>query len=157
MIEPLLLICIIGAIALLLFAIEAFVTPGFGVAGIGATICVVIADAMIYFYYDNMTATLALIISTIVVLAFIWLLTRPKTLDKMSLKTNIDSTNATKEQLSVRPGQEGVAMTRLALIGNADIDGHMVEVKSTGQFINEGTPIVVVSVSDALILVKPKD
>ena len=156
MMEPLLLISIIGAIALLLFAIEAFVTPGFGVAGIAATTCVVVADALIYFYYDGFTATIALIISTIIVLLFIWLLTRPKTLDKMSLKTNIDSTNATAAQLSVREGQEGVALTRLALIGNAKIEGHVVEVKSTGQFIEEGTPIIVESVNDALILVKPK-
>ena len=154
--EPLLLICIIGAIALLLFAIEALITPGFGVAGIGATTCVVIADAMIYYYYDHLTATIALIISTILVLLFIWLMTRPKTLDRMSLKTNIDSTNATAAQLSVRPGQEGVALTRLALIGNADIEGQTVEVKRAGQFIEEGTPIVVVSVNDALIMVKPK-
>ena len=112
---------------------------------------------MIYFYYDRLTATLALIASTAVVLCFIWLLTRPKTLDRMSLKTDIDSTNATTAQLSVRAGHEGTALTRLALIGNAVIDGKTVEVKSTGQFIEEGTPIVVVSVSDALILVRPKD
>lgn len=154
--EPLLLIGIIVAIALLLFALEALVTPGFGVAGIGATICVVIADAMVYHYYGGFAATVALLISTLVVLLFIWWLSRSKTLDKMSLKANIDSTSATEAQLSVRPGEEGMALTRLALIGNAEIAGRQVEVKSMGAFIEEGTPIVVTAVQDALILVQPK-
>ena len=51
---------------------------------------------------------------------------------------------------------KGRALTRLALIGNAEIDGKNVEVKSAGGFIDEGTPIRVISVQDALILVSPK-
>ena len=155
--EPLLLIGIITAIALLLFAIEAFVTPGFGVAGIGATVCVVIADALVYHYYDGFTATLVLLASTAAVLLLIWWLSRSRTLDRMALKANIESTAATSAQLSVRPGEEGRALTRLALIGNAEIGGRTVEVKSTGAFIDEGTPIIVTDVQDALILVRPKD
>ena len=73
----------------------------------------------------------------------------------MSLQANIDSTNATTAQLSVRPGQRGRALTRLALIGNAEIEGKNVEVKSAGGFIDEGTPVEVCSVEDALILVRP--
>ncbi|MBR1593209.1 MAG: NfeD family protein [Alloprevotella sp.] len=154
--EPLLLILIIAGIALLLFAIEVFVTPGFGIAGIAATLCVVLADSLVYFYYDNFTATVTLLVSTAAVLLLIWWLSRARTLEKMALKANIDSTNATAAQLSVQPGQEGRALTRLALIGNAVIDGKTVEVKSTGNFIDEGTPIVVTAVQDALILVEPK-
>ena len=146
--EPLLLIGIIAAIAVLLFAIEVFVTPGIGLAGIAATVCVVIADSLVYYYYDGVTATITLII---------WWLSRKRTIEKMALKANIDSTNATKEQLSVSPGEEGRALTRLALIGNAEIGGRTVEVKSSGDFIDEGTPIVVISVQDALILVKKKE
>ena len=55
---------------------------------------------------------------------------RSKTLEKYSLHKSIDSTAATQDQLSVQPGDEGVAVTRLALIGNADIGGRLVEVKS---------------------------
>ena len=49
-----------------------------------------------------------------------------------------------------------MAITRLALIGNADIGGRTVEVKSADGFLDEGTPVVVVRVEDAQITVKKK-
>ena len=45
---------------------------------------------------------------------------------------------------------------RLALIGNADIGGRLVEVKSADGFLDEGTPVIVVRVEDAQITVKKK-
>ena len=71
----------------------------------------------------------------------------------MSLHTSIDSTNATAEQLSIKVGDTGRALTRLALVGNAEIAGKQVEVKSSGEFINPGMPIRVVSVNEAQIIV----
>jgi membrane-bound ClpP family serine protease len=50
-------------------------------------------------------------------------------------------------------GDKGKALTRLALIGNAEINGAVVEVKSSGDFLDPGTPIVVVRVLEALITV----
>ena len=67
-----------------------------------------------------------------------------------------NSTAATPEQRSVKPGDEGVAVTRLALIGNAEIGGKTVEVKSASGFLDEGTPVVVVRVDEAQVTVKKK-
>ena len=50
-------------------------------------------------------------------------------------------------------GDKGKALTRLALIGNAEINGAVVEVKSSGEFLDPGTPVVVVRVLEALITV----
>lgn len=72
----------------------------------------------------------------------------------MSLHARIDSTNATEAQLSVKVGDTGRALTRLALIGNAEINGKVVEVKSSGAFLNPGTAVRVVSVSEANITVE---
>lgn len=149
-----LIITILVVVALLLFAIEAFVTPGIGAAGIAASVLVIIADIMVYFQYGWVAAVGALIASTAVVCLFFWIFSKSKTIDRLSLHSTIDSTSATQAQLSVKPGDKGVATTRLALIGNADFDGRTVEVKSAGEFIEEGTPIVVTSVNEALIIVK---
>ena len=151
-----LIIIILAATALLLFAVEAFVTPGIGLAGICAAGCVIAADILTYYTYGTGTAIVALLVSTVVVLLFFWRLGKSKTLERISLHSTINSTAATEAQLSVKPGDERRALTRLALIGNADINGKTVEVKSTGDFINEGTPIVVTSVNEALILVKAR-
>ena len=154
--SPLLLIIIFALLALVLFAIEAFIVPGFGITGIAATVCVVIADSLVYYYYGTFWATLALFGSIVVVLFFFRWLAKSRTIERLSLHANIDGTNATPAQLSVKPGDEGKALTRLALIGNACINGADVEVKSASGFIEEGTLIKVTAVKDALILVEKR-
>ena len=153
--EPFLIIAIVVVIGLLLFAVEAIVTPGFGIPGIGGALCVVVADSLVYHYYGTSSAIIALFISTAFILILIWWISRSKTLERMSLHANIDSTNASAAQLSVKVGERGRALTRLALIGNAEIGGQTVEVKSAGGFIDEGTEVEVCAVQDALILVRP--
>ena len=61
--SPLLLIIIFALLALVLFAIEAFIVPGFGITGIAATVCVVIADSLVYYYYGTFWACLDLSLS----------------------------------------------------------------------------------------------
>ena len=124
-----------------------------GFAGILATICLVVADVLVYFDYGFWPAALSVLVSILLVLGFFWWLGNSKTMDKVSLHTTIDSTSATTAQLSVKVGDKGKALTRLALIGNAEINGAVVEVKSSGEFLDPGTPIVVVRVLEALITV----
>lgn len=151
-----LIIILLVVAALLLFLAEAFLVPGVGVAGVAGTACVVAADVLVYCEYGLSAAIAALLVSTAVVILFFWWFSRSKTLERVSLHSTIDSTAATAAQLSVSVGDEGHAVTRLALIGNAEIGGKLVEVKSDGGFIDEGTPVVVTRVNEALILVKPK-
>lgn len=157
MTTTLVIIILLGLLALLLFAVEALVMPGFGVAGVGAAVCTVVADILVYTEYGGAAALVALFVSVAVVLLFFWWLGRSKTLERMELKSTIGSTAATADQLAVRPGDEGRALTRLALIGNAEIGGRRVEVKSAGEFIDPGTPVVVTEVSEALIVVRRRD
>ena len=44
----------------------------------------------------------------------------------------------------------------MALIGNAEIDGNIVEVKSMDGFLNEKTPIIVNRIADGVIMVEKK-
>ena len=56
----------------------------------------------------------------------------------------------------VKVGDTGVAITRLALIGNAEINGKIIEVKSADGFLNEHTPIVVERIMEGIIMVRRK-
>lgn len=147
-------ILILAVLALLLGLLEVFVFPGFGFAGIGALVCAVVDVVMIYNEWGLGWAIAAVVVAVVVLLLFLRWMTRSRTLDRMALKTAIESTAATEAQLSVRPGDEGTALTRLALVGNAEIGGHVVEVKSTGELLSPGTRIRVKSVSEALIIVE---
>ena len=79
---------------------------------------------------------------------------RSKTLDKLSLKENITSTVKRSDDEYIQVGDTGISTTRLALIGYADFAGHIIEVKSTAEFIDAKTPIKVARIVDGIILVE---
>lgn len=150
------IIIVLGILAFVLGLLEVYIIPGFGVAGICSALCALADVLLIGGEYGTTAAVIALFTAIAVLALMLWALSRSKTLERLSLDSTIDSTAARTEQLSVRPGDEGRALTRLALIGNAVISGKTVEVKSDGVFIDEGTPVVVTSVNEALILVRAK-
>ena len=87
------------------------------------------------------------------VLCLVWFM-RSKTLDRVSLKTDITgSVDRTAEQ-SVKVGDTGVTTTRLALVGHADIAGHLVEVNSADGFLDEKTPVIVTRITNGTIFVR---
>lgn len=148
------IIIILAVFALLLGLLEVFVIPGFGLAGIGSIACALVDVGLIYNSYGLGWACGAVAIGLAVLGMMLYIVAHSRTFDRMSLHTAITSTNATPEQLSVKPGDTGTAITRLALVGNANIGGKQVEVKSAGDFIEPGTPIRVVHVNEATIIVE---
>lgn len=151
------LIIILAALSLVLGLLEIFILPGFGFAGIGSIVCAVVDAILIYNAYGFSWACIVVVVAILLLVLMLYIVANSRTFDRMSLKTSIDSTNATTEQLSVKVGNEGRAITRLALVGNAEIEGKQVEVKSSGEFINSGTPIRVIKVDKAQIIVERTD
>ena len=70
------------------------------------------------------------------------------------MKKNITSKVDRSAEEKVKIGDTGITTTRLALIGYAEINGDIVEVKSTDGFLNEKTPIIVNRITDGVILVE---
>lgn len=150
------IIIILAVIAagIILFLVEVFLIPGISIAGIVSAGCLVYAN---YHAFSTLGTTgglitLILSISSYIVL-FIWFV-RSKSIDKLALSKDIDSTVGTPAQQQVSVGDKGVALTRLALIGNAEINGQIIEVKSSDGFLNEHTPIVVDRIMEGVILVR---
>lgn len=139
---------------LLLFMAEVFLIPGLSLAGIASAGCLIYVN---YYAFAQLGATgglVTLIISLCsYIIMLIWFL-RSKAIDKLALKKNIDSTVGTPAEQEVKIGDTGVAITRLALIGNAEINGKIIEVKSADGFLNEHTPIVVERIMEGVIMVR---
>ena len=145
---------IIGAV--ILFLVELFVIPGISVAGFLAGGCIIFANYYAFAYMGTTAGVITLIISALACIgSLVWFM-RSKTLDKIALKKNITSKVDRSAEEKVKVGDVGITTTRLALIGNADIGGRLVEVKSADGFLDEGTPVIVVRVEDAQITVKKK-
>ena len=139
---------------LILFIIEVFLLPGISIAGIISAVCLLYAN---YYAFDTMgtlPGCITLVISAIGVIAItIWFM-RSKTVDKLSLKKTIDYKPEPLKGLNLKAGVEGIALTRLALIGNAEFDGNIIEVRSTGDFIEEKSKIRIERIWNGLVLVE---
>ena len=143
---------IIGAV--ILFLVELFVIPGISVAGFLAGGCIIFANYYAFAYMGTPAGVIPLIISALACIgSLVWFM-RSKTLDKIALKKNITSKVDRSAEEKVKVGDIGVTTTRLALIGYAEINGDIVEVKSSDGFLNEKTPIIVDRIADGVLLVE---
>ncbi|MDR0962953.1 MAG: NfeD family protein [Mediterranea sp.] len=147
-------VLIIAAVVLLL--VELFLLPGISIAGFLSAAAFIFANYYAFVYMSTTAGFITLLISGVACIgALVWFM-RSKTLDKISLKKSITSKVSREAADQVKVGDMGVAITRLALIGNAEINGNIVEVKSSGEFLAEKTPIVVTRIMDGIIMVDAK-
>ena len=146
-------------IALMVFAVllilaEIFLIPGLSVAGIAGLGCYIGAIYLAFTTYGLFTGLITLGISALSLVLLIYWLMRSKGLDRISLHKNSDSTIRAPRENHLKIGDTGTTVTRLTLIGNAEINNEIVEVKSSDGFIDEHTPIVVTRLLGDTIIVK---
>lgn len=148
------IITVLIVAAVILFLVEIFFIPGISIAGIAAVAAIIYANYYAFVNMGNMAGFITLAVSAVTCIGSVILFMRSKMLDKVSLKENIDSKVDKTAEQSIRIGEKGITTTRLALIGYAEIDGKIVEVKSTGGFLDEKTSVVVTRIADGTILVE---
>lgn len=149
-----LIIIVLIVAAVILFLVELFVIPGISIAGILAGGCIIYANYYAFAYLGVTGGFVTLAVSAVACIGSLVLFMRSKTLDKLALNKDITSKVDRTAEDRVKVGDTGVAVTRLALIGNAEIDGNIVEVKSMDGFLNEKTPIVVNRIFNGTIMVE---
>ncbi|MBQ8242559.1 MAG: nodulation efficiency protein D (NfeD) [Bacteroidaceae bacterium] len=139
---------------LILFIIEVFLLPGISIAGFVSAGCLLYANYYAFDTLGTVPGCITLAISVIGVVAItIWFM-RSKTVDKLSLKKTIDYRPEPLKGLDLKVGDEGIALTRLALIGNAEFSGRIIEVRSSGEFIDQKSKIRVERILDGVVLVE---
>ena len=147
------ILLLVGVILLL---VEMFLIPGLSIAGIGG---VIFLGGAIYYAYAFIGAEaghLTLVGAAIMMIIAVWIFLRSKALERMSLKTEIDSKNDPLKDIDVKVGDVGLTSSRLAPMGKIKIDGHIVEAKATDDFIDENTEVIVTQVYNTNVLVERK-
>ena len=134
--------------------IELFLIPGTSLAAFLSGACMIYAIYHAFTYMGSVAGFITLLVSAIAGIFAIWWFMRSKTLDKVALKKDIEGKVDRDAEHRVKVGDQGVAVTRLALFGQAEINGDLVEVKSCDGFLNPKTPIKVVRINDGNILVE---
>jgi len=143
-------------VGILLLLVEFLIIPGISVAGIAGFILLALGIYFAYNTHDAQTghivlgSTLAL---SVITAAFVF---RSGTWKKMSLNTTVDGKVENVDGKQVHPGDEGICISRLNPMGKVQINGQYFEAKSYGEFITEGSTVIVVKIAGNTLIVKTK-
>ena len=143
-------LCITGIILIL---VEIFLIPGVTLAAVaGAAFS--IGGIYYAFRYLGTTAGVITMVSVVafIGIAFIYLV-KSKALDRIALKTNIDSTVAAKELPDISEGDKGITVSRLNPMGKVRVNNITMEAKTLSGFIDENTTVTVLKVLPTQLIV----
>lgn len=145
-------IILIGIIGLVL---EFLVVPG-GIVGIISGLVIAGGIGIAYYQYGVLAGNITLIITVIGIIVGIFFMLRSRTWKKLMLNTQIDSKVNEVNEAKIKPGSEGITVSRLAPSGKASFDGEVAEVFSAHDFIDENEEIIVLKIEGNKITVKHK-
>lgn len=148
-------IIILIVLGILLFVIEFLLVPGITVAGVGGLVLTVLGVYKAFNDYGTTTGAWFLIGTILLSILVIAFSLRARTWRKLMLKTNIEGTvdtDITDDQIKV--GDNGEAITRLAPMGKIKVNNIVREAKSMDGYVDEHSPVMVVSINGSSITVK---
>lgn len=146
------MLILIGAVLVLM---EFLVFPGVNVAGILGFICIIGGVYFGYSYYGAVTGHFILLGTALFGVGATWYVLRSNTWKKLSLETKIDSVVEGVDE-SVKVGDCGESVGRLAPMGNVQVGNVIVEAESQSGYIDAGKSVEVIKVLKNKIIVKLK-
>ena len=150
------IIAVLIAVGFLFLLLEILVLPGTNVAGIIGFAMIGIGVWQAYAVFGGTAGTLTLVGSAVLSIIALYFALKAKTWDRASLKSNISSRVNVVEENSLKPGDTGITVSRLNPMGKAIINDNYFEVRTKGEFIDQGTNIKVVKIDGNKITVKSK-
>lgn len=149
------LIITLVLVGLILLGIELLVIPGFGVVGVLGLASFVASCYLAFVNFGAVAGAAVAVALVVLVSVFVVLVLRSKTWKRITLDTSIDSRiDDTPQSKGIEVGAIGVALTRLAPAGQAELGDIALEVFSRDSIIAAGSAVEVVEVSDNKVFVK---
>lgn len=139
-------------LGILLFIAELVLLPGITIAAVGSFCSLVAAIAMAFIKEGETTGWIVLGIVIVIVTILTSIFLRSKTWRKIALNTKIPESldNMPKAGL----GDTGKAITRLAPMGKIIINNNVIEAKTMGEYIDEGSNVEVIGTDNMNLIVK---
>ncbi len=154
-------------IGVILLAVEIFVLPGFGVAGVLGSLLVIVslgfalvANVGLAFPIEGLrpaiwTMAITLVLLVLLVFSASRYLPQSQQMNRLVLQDAIEQGEETRFLPYAMVGQKGVALSTLRPSGTVQLDGRRVDAVSTGEFVLPGTPVEVVRVHAGHVAVQP--
>lgn len=142
-------------VGLILLLAEILLIPGIGVAGILGLLSM---GGSCFYAFNKLGNTAGAIVTAVNVLLVVVLLIyvlRAKTWQRFTLNTNIDSKAVGAEEESLRTGDRGQTVTRLAPMGSVRFGDSTYEVKALEGMIDPNVEVEIVLIEDNRIFVRP--
>ncbi len=152
---PWTLIAALIIVGLLFLILEILVLPGTAVVGIFGLVLIGFGIWETYSIYGTATGHLVLAGSLLLSIIAIALSLRSKTWKRAMLSSEINGRANLVDPEKIKLGDTGKTVSRLVPIGKALINEDYFEVRSSGQYIDQGTEIVVTKIESNRIFVKP--
>ena len=141
-------------LGILLILLEILFVPGTTIVGVGGVILLGIGIYLAYDFLGSTTGHLSLASSVAVVFLSLIVLLKGKTWQRMALDTKVEGKGVELLENFVSVGDRGKTISRLNPIGKALFADKILEVSTTGDFVDEDSIIEVVKVEQNKIKVK---
>jgi len=153
------------AAGIILLALEIFVIPGFGIAGISGTMLIIISLYLSLvgslpspedFRHATYTVGWSFILTIIAGYIIIRIFPRTSFFQKLTL-AEVESARegyTSVKTLSDLVGEKGVALNNLRPVGKAEINGRRLDVVTEGGYIEKDTTVIVTEVDGSRIVVR---
>lgn len=148
------IIAIIILLGIIFLLVEIFLIPGITISGIAGIVFIAGGILYAYKYMGASAGNFTLLIAVFLIMGSFLFLVKSKSLRRIALNTNIDSTVDVSDLKKINIGDTGITISRLNPIGKVSINGLTVEAKSIdGEMIDEETEVEVIKVEWSNILV----
>lgn len=151
----LLIIIFLIFLGIVLLLIEFVIVPGVTIAGIGGFLMLAASVYLAFTTQGNLVGFITLAFVLFISPYLIYKMFKTRLGRKMMLESEITGVSNAIVAESVKVGDEGITVSRLAPIGKVKVNGGTVEAKSTGIFIDQHTKVKVIEVLKTQIIVEP--
>lgn len=148
------IIGVLIGVGFLFLLLEILVLPGTNIAGIVGFILIAIGIWQAYSVYGSIAGTITLAGSIVFSVIALYYALKSNTWKKATLNKNIEGRVNIVDTDSIKVGDKGKTISRLAPMGKALINGQYFEVKTTGEFLDQGIDIEVIKIEFNTIIVK---
>lgn len=142
-------------IGLGLIIVELVFIPGTTVVGLLGLIFTGVGVAISYQHFGSDIGFYILMGTLVTSLVALFFSFRTGAWSRFALKSSIDSKVNEGITVNLKVGDEGVTISTLRPVGKAEFKAQTIEVKTSGQYIEQGQHVKIVQIENNQILVEP--
>ncbi len=148
------LIIILIIVGLFLLLVEIIAIPGTTIVGVFGTLILIFAIWESFEVYGNNAGYITLAATAFSAIILLYFAFKSKTWKKLMLNTNVDGKVNLIDTNSVKEGDVGITISRLAPSGKALINGEFYEVHTNSVFVDQNQEITIIKIDSNKIIVK---